>query len=133
MDICGIGGIEVVPNGQVDALNTPLRGKRVVKVDCGTAKPIAVRDEMSSCINTPILRVLVAHGQIGTHRSAGRPEGELAAADEVESANASLFQGQRRGGAARAKGLWRAAAAAAEGELTRETHAGLPERAADRM
>ena len=41
-------------------------------------------------IDTPILRVLVAHGQIGTHRSAGRTEGELATADEVESANASL-------------------------------------------
>ena len=66
----------------------------MVKVDCGTAKPIAVRDEMSSRINTPILRVLVAPGQIGTHRSAGRPEGELAAADEVESANASLSVGE---------------------------------------
>ena len=40
------------------------------------------------------MRVLVAHGQIGTHRSAGRPEGELAAADEVESANASLSVGE---------------------------------------
>ena len=45
---------------------------------------------MSSRINTRLLRVLVAHGQIGTHRSAGRTEGELATADEVESANASL-------------------------------------------
>ena len=66
--ICGIGGIEVVPNGQVDALNTPLRGKRVVKVDCGTAKPIAVRDEMSSRINTPIFK---AGGRLG--RLPGNP------------------------------------------------------------
>ena len=54
------------------------------------AKAIAVINEMSSRINTRLLRVLVAHGQIGTHRSAGRTEGELAAADEVESANASF-------------------------------------------
>ena len=41
-------------------------------------------------LHTRLLRVLVAHGQIGTHRSAGRTEGELTTADEVESANASL-------------------------------------------
>ncbi len=48
----GIGGIEVIANGKVDALHTPLRPKRLVELDCGTSKAISVRDEMSSRIDS---------------------------------------------------------------------------------